>query len=81
MMLRRPSSWQRASPNPAWKSRNLLTEKVWHAHVPPILLTYAHPDLPPIIPHLRAHAAGDHRHALVIDELQAHWPDRHALVR
>ena len=44
-------------------------------------LPHAHPDLPPDDPHLCAHGAAAHRHALVIDDLHAHWPDWHALVR
>lgn len=44
-------------------------------------LPHAHPDLPPDDPHLCTHGAAAHRHALVIDDLHAHWPDWHALVR
>ena len=44
-------------------------------------LPHAHPDLPPDDRHLRAYGFGDHRHAQVIEDLHAHWPDRHALVR
>ena len=54
--------------------------RLWPAGEPDTL-PHAHPDLPPDHAHLRSHGVGEHRHALVIDELHAHWPDRHALVR
>ncbi|WP_420003993.1 MFS transporter [Arenibacterium sp. LLYu02] len=40
------------------------TEQVEHSHA----------DLPPDHPHLRAHGAQGHRHAIVIDDLHRHWP-------
>jgi len=47
---------------------------LWPAQEPETL-AHSHPDLPPDHPHMKAHGAEDHRHAVVIDDLHGHWPE------
>lgn len=42
----------------------------------PATLPHTHPDLPADHPHLLHHGHGEHRHAIVIDDLHHHWPSR-----
>jgi len=55
----------------------VVAMRLWPAHEPETL-PHAHPDLPPDHPHLRGDPPGEHRHAIVIDDLHRHWPVRHA---
>lgn len=41
-------------------------------------MTHTHPDLPADHPHLLEYGAGEHRHAVVIDEFHPHWPGKRA---
>lgn len=53
----------------------LLALRIWPAGDPSDI-PHDHPDLPPGHPHLRAHGAGGHHHAFIIDDLHRHWPVR-----
>ncbi|SLN28300.1 Major Facilitator Superfamily protein [Roseovarius albus] len=43
----------------------------------PVLLPHTHPELSPDHPHLQRHGSGEHRHAIIIDDLHQHWPSRY----
>ena len=52
----------------------LLARQLWPAG-DPAEVAHDHPDLPADHPHLRDHAqAGQHRHALIVDDLPPRWP-------
>lgn len=51
----------------------IVALRVWPTHEPGAMV-HSHDNLPPDHPHLRAHAAGQHRHEVVIDDLHEHWP-------